>query len=113
MKNTDWTQHLSTRFTLSTLSIPLQNTPISAGPRSEPFVDFIGISKINALFYIAFFRDSSVPEKAEQQKLSTSPCPVYFYHWLLWEAIVIQCCSRKLLRLLLQQGMLRFLCKPQ
>lgn len=41
-----------------------------------------------------------MPKKAEQQKLSTSPCPVYFYHWLLWEAIVIQRGSRKFLTLL-------------
>lgn len=72
-----------------------KHSVISAGPCSEPFMDFIGISKINVLFYIAFFCDSSVPKKAEQQKLSTSPRPVYFYHWLLWEAIVIQCGSRK------------------
>lgn len=90
-----------------------KHSVISAGLCSKPFVDFIGISKINGLFYIAFFCDSSVPKKEEQEKPSTSPCPVYFYRWLLWEAIVIQCCSRKLLTPLLQQRMLRFLCKPQ
>lgn len=48
-----------------------KHSVISAGPCSEPFMDFIGISKINVLLYIAFFVTQVCPRKRNSRS-----CPL-------------------------------------
>lgn len=48
-----------------------KHSVISVGLCSKPFVDFVGISKINGLFYIAFFVTQVCPRKRNSRN-----CPL-------------------------------------